>query len=175
MNYLSESCNGMEFSLRGIDQLDPVIPNHVSEQLIRTAESTNSLDQASEAAYGLAVLYLNRLIKAEHRDKSQEIGLQWLEKAALAGCDRAQAVFYRICRAFEGDIPVTSAHYIQAWLAKTSSKGFFIALEDLQETGSPELLESAKETLRRRYGGTGSARYAKYCIRKFVRLIFTNI
>jgi ankyrin repeat protein len=142
-----------------MNSVDHGIAEHVAAELINTSQDKSHHKRASEAAYGLAVLSINGVIGDGKWETRRDAGLKWLETAARSGSDRAQASFCRACRAFAVDIPADCVDMEQDWLQRTASKGFFVAMKDLEEFGFADALRDATETLRGRYGGTGAERY----------------
>jgi len=149
-----------QFSFLGIDSLDHSIATHVASALTITSTRLSSPDRAAEAAYGLAMLNINGIIGPGTWLARKTEGLKLLQVAAQAGSDRAQAIFARACEAFESEIPSDCRDLIEPWLRDTASKGFFIAMEDLHSLGLKLSSEEASEALKRKYGGTGAARYS---------------
>ncbi|KAI9769607.1 MAG: hypothetical protein M1839_003609 [Geoglossum umbratile] len=144
------------FSFDGIANLEPAISRHLTAELTRSAHGViNDPEQASEAAYGLAVMHINEVTGGEDHNRSRDEGLRWLNMAAFLGNDRAQSVIYRAYKALGRDIPPDIMASIPRYLTSSASKGFFIAAEDLAELNLHEQLQKAKETLRVKYGGTG--------------------
>jgi len=153
----------MKYSSQNImDKIDPAILLYISKELLRVAQVSGRPEEIAEAKYGLAVLSINRAIDYEQESSSLETGLKWLTEAAEAGCDRAQAIFYRLYKVLIGHVPDHLVARAFRWLLTTASKGFFQPLEDIRELIPPENIDDILRTLRFRYNGTGSWRYAEF-------------
>lgn len=112
------------FSFTGHESLDPAVAAHVAAVLAVNAGPISTLPSASEAKYALAVLTINGLVGPSDQRVRIQSGLEWLEAAALAGCDRAQAVYARACAAFETRVSDSCIELVEPWLQKTASRGF---------------------------------------------------
>jgi ankyrin repeat protein len=149
----------MKYSSQGrMDTLDPAIVLYISKELLRAAQVSGRPEELAEAKYGLAVLSINGAIDYE-QGSTLETGLKWLAEAAEAGCDRAQAIFYRIYTTLGKPLPASHAHRTVLWLLNSASKGFFQPLEDMREHIGLEAIDDVLRTLRFKYSGTGSQRY----------------
>ncbi|KAI9871524.1 MAG: hypothetical protein M1823_008423, partial [Watsoniomyces obsoletus] len=132
---------------------------HVAAVLAVNAGPISTLPSASEAKYALAVLTINGLVGPSDQRVRIQSGLEWLEAAALAGCDRAQAVYARACAAFETTVSDSCIELVEPWLQQTASRGFFLAMDDLAQKCLQKSLEKATETLGVQYGGTGERQF----------------
>src|SRR5450432_1329652 len=149
----------MKYSSQGrMDILDPAIVRYISKELLRAAQVSGRPEELAEAKYGLAVLSINGAIDYE-QGSTLETGLKWLTEAAEAGCDRAQAIVYRIYTTLGKPVSVSHVDHIVFWLQNSASKGFFQPLEDIREYIRPEAIDDVLRTLRFKYSGTGSQRY----------------
>ncbi|KAH0536974.1 hypothetical protein FGG08_006202 [Glutinoglossum americanum] len=146
----------LPFSSHGIASLETAISRHLTAELTFSAHDVlNNPEQASEAAYGLAVMCINEVTVGRSRDGNWDEGLRWLNMAAFLGNDRAQAVIYRAYKALGRNVLPDIMGCIPHYLASSASKGSFIAAEDLAELNLQEQLQKAKRILRLKYGGTG--------------------
>ena len=149
-----------QFSFLGIETLQPMVANYVFLEMKRSAQTLFNTKLAHEAAFGLAVLYMNGVVQTDNGAENVVEGLQWLKKPALAGNPRAQASIYRFFISFQHEIPEDVWPNIFSWLSIAVFSGFFTAEEDLANLLQTDILEASKNVLRKRYGGTGAKRFA---------------
>jgi ankyrin repeat protein len=148
------------FTFSGHGALDRDVARYVTETLQAAAARTGGdTNFNSEAKYALAVLTINGLAGSSDQRESIRSGLKWLKLAAVAGSDRAQAVYSRVCAAINEEISSDDAGVVEVWLQNTASRGFFVAQEELSEMGLDDVLKLAREKLSTRYGGVGADRF----------------
>jgi ankyrin repeat protein len=144
-----------------MDKLDPTIALNITRKLLEVAQLSGSLKGVAEARYGLAVQSMNKAIAHDQWTGSIETCLKWIVDAAKEGCDRAQASFYRIYTCAIGRLPDELAYLAATFMLNAASKGFFQPLEEMCDHGMSDI-DGAMRTLRFKYSGTGSQRYADF-------------
>ncbi|KAL9085876.1 MAG: hypothetical protein Q9165_007359 [Trypethelium subeluteriae] len=107
------------------------LPIDVKHQLAEDFREVATDERLGESVRGQGALnFALSILLSFHKDASYSEGLKWLIRAAELGCIQAQALAYRLLKAF--DVKPPPGLPLVTWLSASASQGVTrIALEDL--------------------------------------------